>query len=129
MKKLFLFILTMTTVSFFCINCPSPGDGGGSGGVVGSGALTYGGSYSDENIEGAYSVAVSPDGNHVYVAAYNADAVAWFTINPDGSLTYGGCYSDANIDHAFAVTVSPDGNHIYVAAGIANAVAWFSRDK
>jgi DNA-binding beta-propeller fold protein YncE len=43
-----------------------------------TGALTYLNRYSNVNISGASSVAVSPDGNHVYVATKYTDAVAWF---------------------------------------------------
>lgn len=44
-----------------------------------TGALSYVGRYANVNIDGAISITVSPDGNHVYVAANAADAVAWFT--------------------------------------------------
>ena len=71
---------------------------------------------------------VSPDGNHIYVAARDADAVAWFTRDSStGDLAYGGKW-DTNIDGARSVTVSPDGNHVYVAANYIDAVAWFTRD-
>jgi len=69
----FLFILAVTFLSILCFSCQQPGDGGG-----GTGALSYIGSYSNANIDGADSVTVSPAGNHVYVDAYVANAVAWF---------------------------------------------------
>ncbi len=91
--------------------------------------LTYLGRYSNANIDYASSVTVSPDGKHVYVSAYNADAVAWFTRDSGtGALTYGDRYSNTNIDYASSVTVSPDGKHVYVAAYNADAVAWFRPD-
>ena len=113
--------------------CPAGGDGGdgGDGGTPGkTGVLTYLDRYSNVNIDYAYSVAVSPDGKHAYVAAPGVSAVAWFTRDSvTGALTYGGRYSDVNIAGAYSVAVSPDGKHAYVAAGDADAVAWFTRDS
>jgi DNA-binding beta-propeller fold protein YncE len=91
-----------------------------------TGVLTYGGRYSDVNIDGAASVAISPDGRYAFVAAADANAIAWFTRDAGtGALAYGGRYSNANIAYAFSVAVSPDNRHAYVAAFNADAVAWF----
>src|SRR4030042_179031 len=107
--------------------CAAGGDEGTPGKT---GVLTYLDRYSNVNINGAYSVTLSPDGKHAYVAASDANAVAWFTRDSGtGALTYGERYSDANIGGARSVAVSPDGKHAYVAASGANAVAWFTRDS
>ena len=79
-------------------------------------------------------VAVSPDGQHVYVTGGDDDAVAVFSRNATtGELTF----VDAEFDdvggvdglyRAFGVTVSPDGQHVYVTGGDDDAVAVFSRE-
>ena len=51
-----------------------------------TGALTYGGMLKDgvngvDGLDGAYSVTLSSDGNHAYVAASADDAVSWYERN------------------------------------------------
>ena len=94
-------------------------------------------------LKGAYSVAVSPDGDSVYAASLNSDAVVVFDRTSDGTLTQkpgvAGCISETGSGGqcadgtaleggAFAVTVSPDGSSVYSAAAFSNAVAVFDRD-
>jgi 6-phosphogluconolactonase (cycloisomerase 2 family) len=103
-----------------------------------TGALTYLESFKDGGIathlDGAMSVTLSPDGEHVYVAAYYDDAVTIFDRNTStGTLTYVGHVEDgvAGVDglyRADSVTVSPDGKHVYVAGNWDSAVAIFSRN-
>jgi DNA-binding beta-propeller fold protein YncE len=91
-------------------------------------------------IQGASSVAVSPDGRNVYVAALLSDAVAVFDRAADGALTQksgsAGCISDSGVapcadgvglGGARAVTISPDGASVYVAAEESGAIAVFDR--
>ena len=65
-----------------------------------TGALTYGGMLKDgvngvDGLDGAYSVTLSSDGNHAYVAASFDDAVSWYERNAStGALTYGGILKD-----------------------------------
>lgn len=98
-----------------------------------TGVLTpgpFGGVYSNINIDGAYSVALSPDGRNVYVAAWEADAVAWFTRdNTTGVLTYMDRYSSLNIDSPRCVVVTPDGKNVYVTAAFTYTLAWFTRNN
>ena len=87
-----------------------------------------------DGLNGAYSVAVSPDGKHVYAIGHIDDAVAVFYRNVlTGALTYVEMQKDGvgevdGLGGAHSVTVSPDGRHVYAAANIDDAVAVFSRN-
>jgi DNA-binding beta-propeller fold protein YncE len=89
---------------------------------------------------GASSIAVSPDGTNVYVAAEGADAVTSLARDPaTGALKGIGCISDDGTDRmcgkgnalrgAAAVAVSPDGRFVYVAAAYSSSVLTFARDR
>jgi hypothetical protein len=69
--------------------------------VLASGQISYGGCVSSDgcatgapSLTGAISVAVSPDGTTVYVAAFNGRAVAVFNRAPAGQLNNAGCVSN-----------------------------------
>jgi 6-phosphogluconolactonase (cycloisomerase 2 family) len=105
-----------------------------------SGALTYVEMRKDgvgdvDGLQGADSVAISPDGKHVYVAAWSDSAVAVFSRDSaSGALTYVEMQQDGvggvdGLDSAVSVTVSPDGDHVYVAGNDDDAVAVFERDS
>jgi DNA-binding beta-propeller fold protein YncE len=83
-------------------------------------------------------VAVSPDGESVYVAS-GSGFVAIFSRNPDGTLeqlpgtsgciSHGvipGCQPGAGLEASQSVTASPDGKSVYVASG--SAIAIFKRN-
>jgi 6-phosphogluconolactonase (cycloisomerase 2 family) len=104
-----------------------------------SGALNYLEFHKDgvdgvEGLDGAVSVAVSPDGDHVYVAGGTDDAVAVFSRDvATGTLTFVDMEQDGidgvdGLDGAHSVAISPDGGHVYVAGQYDDAVAVFSRD-
>ncbi len=98
----------------------------------------------------AYSVAVSPDDKHVYVASAGTDGVgsnavvAFSRAGDSGALTSVGCVSDSGGDGrvgtdgfcangdallgASDLEVSPDGRHVYVAVGVSNGISWLARD-
>jgi DNA-binding beta-propeller fold protein YncE len=88
-------------------------------------------------LDGAWGVAVSPDGNSVYVASRQSDSVAHFFRGADGALSYDGCVADsatgcadlpqAPIEGAAGVAVSPDGKSVYVAAPTGASVGHFFR--
>jgi len=92
-------------------------------------------------LDGASSVAISPDGRNVYMASSGSDAVAIFNREPDGNLEQlpgtagcirqggeGGCGSGNGLDLARSVAASADGRSVYVASGRSNAVAIFHRN-
>ena len=85
-------------------------------------------------LDGAYSVTLSSDGNHAYVAASIDYAVSWYERNAStGALTHGGMLKDGvngvdGLDRARSVTLSSDGNHAYVAAYTDDAVSWYERN-
>jgi 6-phosphogluconolactonase (cycloisomerase 2 family) len=87
------------------------------------------------NLGGATSVAVSPDGKHVYVASEYDNALVIFNRDSSsGALSYVGARRDGSgdvngLDTASSVAVSPDGNHVYATGPGDNAVAIFSRES
>ena len=86
-----------------------------------------------DGLGGPFDVAVSPDGDHVYVAAVEG-AVSVFARDPgSGRLTFvevvrQGVNGVDGITGAFALTISPDGAHVYVGNREGNTVAVFSRN-
>ena len=90
-------------------------------------------------LDGAASVALSPDGQNVYVASEGSDAVAVFDRSRNGRLTQkpgaagciaqigGLCSVGTALDGAASVTVSPDGENVYVASSVSDAVAVLDR--
>ena len=104
----------------------------------GTGALTYLESDVDgiggvDGIAGTFGLAVSPDGNNVYVAGKNENSLATFNRDPGtGALTYvtkltqGGGVD--GLQAPWGVTVSPDGKNVYVAAQGENAIGTFTRN-
>jgi DNA-binding beta-propeller fold protein YncE len=92
---------------------------------------------------GAFGIAISPDGKHVYVAAYSEGAITTLRrskttgaltlavpgacISQDGSG--GACFQGVGLAGASRVAVSPDGKHVYVVSEDSDALAAFVRDK
>ena len=95
----------------------------------------FGDAVVTDGLDYAYSVAVSPDSNHVYVAGFNDNAVAVFRRNSTtGALTYVEVQKDGvggvdGLATASSVVLSPNGKHVYVAGKSDNAVAVFSRNS
>jgi 6-phosphogluconolactonase (cycloisomerase 2 family) len=102
-------------------------------------------------LSGAYAMSISPDGQTLFVSAYNANGVAIFHVNADGTLTQlagtAGCVTIDGKDesgsptcaagralhHPYGSTVSPDGRTLYVtefgASRSEGGVAVFSIDR
>ncbi|MBP9143729.1 MAG: beta-propeller fold lactonase family protein [Thermoanaerobaculia bacterium] len=89
-----------------------------------------------DGLDGAESVAVSPDGAHVYTAGFNDGAVAVFARTPaTGQLTYVETHKDLSLGGtasgllgASSIAMSADGGSLYVASFTSDAVAHFQRD-
>ena len=93
-------------------------------------------------LDGADIVAVSPDGENVYVGAFFGNAVAVFDRDPStGALTQpsdstgcivnsatAGCTTGLALGSPEGLAVSRDGNNVYAAAAASNAVATLTRD-
>jgi DNA-binding beta-propeller fold protein YncE len=108
----------------------------------GTGALTFvqalerGVDGVANDLLGVHVVAVSPDNQHVYVAARRNDSVTVFGRNPDrGTLTFVerlqsrvGDSPVTNLSGARGLAISPDGQHIYVTSDAHDMLLNFSRD-
>lgn len=83
---------------------------------------------------GPRALRLSPDGQHVYVAARDSDSVVIFARDAGtGLLSYVDTVTDgvggvAGLAGAEDVVVSPDGAHVYVVGKVAGAVVAFARD-
>jgi 6-phosphogluconolactonase (cycloisomerase 2 family) len=92
-----------------------------------------------EPLDGASSIAVSPDGRSVYVGAAVGDSISHLSRNAStGALTWEGCLNgdgsdvcvdvpNAPLDQVTDVAISPDGRSVYAAVRDSRAVAHFFR--
>ena len=85
-------------------------------------------------LDGATDVAITPDGNHVYVCSFWEHSVAVFSRSQEtGLLTFLQYYKDdyngvSGLLWAQDIHVSPDGNNVYVGATKDEELTSFSRD-
>ena len=104
-----------------------------------TGALIFSQVFKDstagvDGLDGAISVALSPDGQNVYVTGGNDNAVAVFSRDAaSGDLTFrqvlkNGLGGVDGLDLAYGLTVSPDGLNVYATGANEAAIAVFSRD-
>ncbi len=88
---------------------------------------------------GPQTLAVDPDGDHVYAAANRSDSVTTLEIQPDGSLVEASCVSHTGdgpcerlrgLDSPNGIAVSPSGGYVYVGTNTAGsgAIAVFDRN-
>jgi len=85
-----------------------------------------------DGLDAPFTVAVSPDGDRLYVAAYDDDSVAVFARSVvTGGLTFVEVQHDGvdGLDGAYSVVASPDGHHVYVTGSFDNAVAVFNHRR
>ena len=86
-------------------------------------------------LDGAREVAISSDGQHLYVSSSNDDALVAFLRDPiTGGLTLLKTYQDGldgveGLDGAASVVITLDGRQLYVAGQDDEAVAVFDRDS
>ena len=79
-------------------------------------------------LDGAEGIAVSPDGNQVYVAGQDASRLVTLNRNPGtGALTFA-TSTTTNLANPRELAISPDGRGVYVASASGNAIAAFLRD-
>jgi 6-phosphogluconolactonase (cycloisomerase 2 family) len=90
------------------------------------------GSGGMSSLDGAFSAAVSPSGEHLYVAAYDDNAVTVFsqdavsgTLNP-AQVVSG---NDHGFSGARSLAISPDGEQAYVIAYLDSSISVFNRNK
>jgi CSLREA domain-containing protein len=87
--------------------------------------------FTNANLDGAYGLAVSPDGKNVYVTGYTSDSL--LTLKRDastGQVSFAQVLSTttaSGLNGVFRVIVSPDGNFVYTAAYDSDSVCTFKR--
>jgi 6-phosphogluconolactonase (cycloisomerase 2 family) len=87
-----------------------------------------------DGLDGAFSVAIAPDGKSVYVTGRDENALAAFSRDAvTGELMFVEAEFDGvggvdGLDSLWRVAVSPDGAHVYTASNDDDAVAVFARD-
>ena len=103
------------------------------------GNLTFISFYKDgvngvDGLNQARTVAITPDGLHIYVTAISDNAVSWFERNSTtGDLTYGGRIKNGQngitaLSGPIDVKSSPDGKHIYISGPSDDTVTTYQRD-
>ena len=101
------------------------------GDVAGCGATAQG-------LEGAFAVAVSPDGASVYAVSAGDDAVVRFDRAANGALSNPSCIADVGdaagcgttaqgLNSPRALAISPDGTSLYAAGNFDDAIVRFDR--
>jgi 6-phosphogluconolactonase (cycloisomerase 2 family) len=97
---------------------------------------------STDGLESAFSLAVSREGESVYVVSQGDDAIVHFSRKTSGALEPVGCIDDNDapdgpdscaqttngLDVVSGVAVRGDGEFVYTASANDNAIAWFQRD-
>jgi len=97
--------------------------------------FVYNGSGGGALMDEASSIAVSPDGDYIYVTSSSSNAINVFnrsSSSPSGELTFvevvkTGINGVQGLTAAQSVTVSPDGNHVYAVGTYDDALVTFTR--
>ncbi len=81
------------------------------------------------DLDGAYGLAVSPDGRQVYVTNYYASSLTHFNRDlVNGQLSLQNTVTDPMLQGARKVAISPDGRQVYVTASTASRFTSYARD-
>lgn len=84
-----------------------------------------------KNLQGAYSLALSPDEKQLYVASNLSSAITVFNKSSNGLLSYAASYVNGTTIKGLAgvrgVAVNPSGNEVYAASIDDNSVVVFKR--
>jgi len=87
-----------------------------------------------DGLDGSYDMVISPDGEYLYVASMNDDAIAVFDRNPlTGELSFisrskNGEGGIDGLNGARSLDVSPDGEFLYAVSMFDDALVTFSRN-
>jgi 6-phosphogluconolactonase (cycloisomerase 2 family) len=90
---------------------------------------------ADDENSFEYSISLSPDGWHLYVATYTADAITVFNRDAQtGRLTFLEIYRNnegglSGLKRIMDVTFAPGAEHLYVCGGHDNTLVLFHRDR
>ncbi len=109
-----------------------------AGGCVSEQAIS--GCAPGRGLDGADTVAVSPDGKSVYAGAFRGNAIAAFERDGSGALTQPadesgcvaaiaapGCGLAVGVSAVESLTVAPDGSRVFAAGAASSAVTSFER--
>jgi 6-phosphogluconolactonase (cycloisomerase 2 family) len=106
---------------------------GSDGSLSWLGGVNFVQTYTDAtNLNGAYGLAVSPDGAHIYATSYIADRLVIFNRNAEnGQISFSNAISSATVlglNGVFRVIVSKDGQFVYTASYDSDSITVFQRD-
>lgn len=82
---------------------------------------------------GFWDIAISPDGNDIYITEYKGDALSFFKKNSSGDIVFIRSYTNKinetmGLNGPRELVISPDGKNIYVVNEDDNSLTIFSRD-
>ena len=81
------------------------------------------------SLDGAYDVAISPDGLHAYVTSYVSNSLTVFSRDAaSGELTFVMSTSGVDLQGPAMVEVSPDGKQVYVVAITSDSLLIYNRN-
>jgi trimeric autotransporter adhesin len=91
-------------------------------------ALFYVSSWQTSNLAGATDLTLTPDGKHLYVAAFNSNQVTAFSRDSDGKIQEIQIISHANLQHPASIVTTGDGNWVLVTSYANNSIEVFQRN-
>ena len=126
-NNLFVFVFVLLGLSIPCVTAAQ-------GNFLTSVQVLKDGVDGVDGLNGVNSIAISPDGKHLYAASEGDFSLAFFRRNTsDGQLTFVELYRDDSgdidgLDGAKSVVISPDGEYVYAGGRDDRAVSTFSRN-